>query len=88
MTDARTKFVDYDARREPKTDRWCCRCQKALKAEQPCRFVYLNDQMEAVHPEDLPARGAVASDYGWNLLGLDCAKKVGLQWSCENASGP
>lgn len=81
MLPARSKFVDYDARPQPKTDRWCCRCQKDLEIGQPHRHVYLDGQMCAIHPEDLQDRGADSEDYGWHLLGLDCAKTLGLEWS-------
>jgi hypothetical protein len=39
--------------------------------------------MCAVHPEDLDERGKHAGDYGWLLLGMDCAKKVGLEFSLD-----
>lgn len=81
--EARTKFIDFDARPRPKTDRWCCKCQKDLKVGQAHRSVYVDDQMCAVHPEDLMARGRQNHDYGWLLLGSDCAKKVGFEWTVE-----
>jgi hypothetical protein len=83
MTPPRTKFVDFDARPQPKTKRWCCKCQKDLAVGKPHRNVYLDDQMCAVHPEDLHERGTKTTDYGWNLLGMDCAKALGLEWSME-----
>lgn len=86
VTSARLKFVDYDARRDPKTKRWCCRCQKDLKDTQPHRNVYLDGQMCAVHPDDLRHRGIQPDDFGWNLLGMDCAKKLGLEWSTEQVN--
>jgi hypothetical protein len=81
LTDARTKFIDYDARRDPKTSVWCCMCQRDLNPAKPMRHVYVCDQMCAIHPEDLAARPADPSDYGWLLIGVDCAKKLGLEWS-------
>lgn len=86
MIPARYKFVDYDARRQPKTDRWCSKCQKDLKPGQPFRNVYLDDQMCAIHPEDLTDRGVIESDYGWKLLGMDCAKMLGLEWTTPDTS--
>lgn len=83
MTEPRSKFVDYDARPQPKTDRWCCKCQKDLREGQKHRYIYLDDQMCAIHPEDLPARGALSSDFGWNLIGSDCARKVGMEFSAD-----
>jgi len=83
MVPARYQFVDYDARRDPKTDRWCCKCQKDLMPGQPHRHVYLAAEMCAVHPEDIAERGPQPDDYGWHLLGMDCAKKLGLEWSTD-----
>jgi hypothetical protein len=83
MKPARLQFIDYDARPQPKTNRFCCKCQKDLKPGQPHRYAHVDDQMCAVHPDDILERGADASDYGWLLLGMDCAKKVGLEWCVE-----
>lgn len=77
----RREFVDFNARRDPKTDRYCCRCQKDLKPGQSARRVYLDGNMNSIHPEDLPARGPEPGDIGWALMGLDCANKHGMEWS-------
>jgi hypothetical protein len=48
----RKEFIDYDARREPRTKRFCVRCQKDLDPGKPVRRVYLTGDMEAIHPDD------------------------------------
>ncbi|NTF18081.1 hypothetical protein G6L37_06660 [Agrobacterium rubi] len=86
--DPRLNFIDYDARPQPKTDRFCCKCQRDLKVGQTHRYVYVVDGMCAVHPEDIAAREKQADDYGWLLVGLDCAKKIGLEWTLAEPLAP
>ena len=61
----RKEFIDYDARREPRTKRFCVRCQKDLDSGKLVRRVYVTGDMEAIHPDDfgryLPSDG----DFGW-----------------------
>ena len=72
----RTLFLDYDARRSPKTDRYCALCQRDIKVAQAARVVLLRvDDMHVLHPEDTTGEGTVA------LLGMDCAQRIGLEWS-------
>lgn len=81
----RTTFIDYDARRDPKTDRFCVRCQRDIRPDSPARVVHLVDGgTNALHPEDeaLYAKdGNHKGDQGAWLLGTDCAQQVGLEWS-------
>ena len=81
----RTTFIDYDARREPKTDRFCVRCQKDIRPDSPARVVHLVDgSTNALRPEDeakYKQEGNQAGDQGAWLLGMDCAKQIGLEWS-------
>ena len=70
----RQVFLDYDARPRPKTDRSCVRCQRDIKPGQPARIVRVLDAM-VLHPDDA---GAVGEDF---LIGLNCAKKLGLEFS-------
>lgn len=81
----RTTFIDYDARREPKTDRFCVRCQKDIKTGSPARVVHFVDgNVMALHPEDEALYAQVVNksgDGGMWLLGMDCARIVGLEWS-------
>jgi hypothetical protein len=85
----RKEFIDYDARREPRTKRFCVRCQKDLDPGKPVRRVYVTGDMEAIHPDDfgryLPSDG----DFGWLLIGNDCARILGMEWTLpENAAWP
>jgi hypothetical protein len=77
----RTIFLDYDARREPKTDRYCIKCQKDISPGAPARVVRLVDVM-VVHPDDAGAEG---EDH---LVGIDCAKKLGLEFSRPENTTP
>jgi len=52
-TPIRKDFIDYDARRKPRTKRFCVKCQKDLDPGKPVRRVYVTRDMEAVHPDDL-----------------------------------
>ena len=52
-TPIRKEFIDYDARRKPRTKRFCVKCQKDLDPSKPARRVYVTRDMEAVHPDDL-----------------------------------
>lgn len=78
----KTKFLDYDARPRPKSKRFCVKCQKDIKAGKLGRLVYLIGMGELVlHPSELGTRQALKTDYGYFLIGLDCAKQLGLEWS-------
>lgn len=72
----RTLFLDYDARPEPKTNRWCAKCQRDIKPGSPARVIRLRvEDMHVLHPDD-------AGDLGEHaLLGMDCARTIGLEWS-------
>ena len=83
----RKEFIDYDARREPRTKRFCVRCQKDLDSDKLVRRVYVTGDMEAIHPDDfgryLPSDG----DFGWLLIGNDCARILGMEWTLpDNAA--
>jgi hypothetical protein len=88
----RTKWMDPDFRRDPKTDRYCILCQRDLTPGQPHRIVRWElDRWEAIHPDDMerarveiPARRAPhlhdrAIEEG--PIGMDCARRLGLEWS-------
>lgn len=82
MKNYRTKFLDFDARRDPKTDHWCCRCQKDIKPGQAHRMVHLVDGGAFVlHPDDEAIYTPDAGDCGGHPIGSDCARKLGLEWS-------
>ena len=89
----RLKFIDFDAKREPKTDRWCFICQKDLKLGRRTRAVRVVEIGAApftVHPDDeaaFDASGAVLDttdqyrDLGQCLMGMDCARAHGIEWT-------
>lgn len=79
----RTVFIDPDFRREPKTGRYCCRCQRDIAPGAPARRIYLrNNGAVALHPADVPAH-ALPDDIGWALLGPECARAVGADWLAD-----
>jgi hypothetical protein len=81
----RTKYIDLDNRKrqEPETKYFCVRCGKELKPGQPYREVHCVDGgMFALHPDDesvFPKNDP--GDMGCWSLGMDCARKLGLEWS-------
>jgi hypothetical protein len=75
----RTKHLDPDFRRNPRTSRYCVMCQRDLAAEKTVRGVWFSPEgMNAIHPDDVPA-APEPKLYG--LLGSDCAKRLGHEWS-------
>ncbi len=88
----RLKFIDFDARREPKTSRSCIMCQKDLKARSPAhpvRVIEIGGGPYSVHPADeaaFDAQGAKLDtdedyrDLGTCLMGPDCARAHGSEW--------
>lgn len=91
MKDApyRTTDIDQDANRpQPKTDRFCVRCQRDIRPKTVARVVHLVDGGPfALHPEDeskYPANDP--ADLGAWLIGPDCAETIGLEWSQPEGS--
>ena len=83
----RKEFIDDDARRKPRTKRYCVRCQKDIDPGKPTRWVYVTGDMEAVHPEDLCRHVRSGSDFGWLLIGNDCARILGIEWTLPEVAG-
>lgn len=81
----RTTKIDCDAGPRPKTDRYCVKCQRDIKPDSPARVIHLIDDggLFALHPADeaLYVAGNRRGDLGATLLGMDCAKTIGLEWS-------
>jgi hypothetical protein len=90
------QFIDFDARRDPKTDRWCIRCQKDLPSRMSARqlrALLINGAPYSLHPEDEPGydTGALPlpsalqpgfeRDLGQCFIGSDCARAHGLEWT-------
>jgi hypothetical protein len=70
----RKEFIDYDARRKPRTKRFCVKCQKDLDPAKLVRRVY-------VHPDDIGRYQPSDGDLGWWLIGNDCARILGMEWT-------
>lgn len=78
----RTKFLDYDARPSPKTEFFCVRCQRDIKPGAPHRLVHLVDGGYMIlHPEDESKYRDDRGDLGLHPIGMDCARKIGLEWT-------
>jgi hypothetical protein len=90
----RVVFLDGDFRKDPKTDHYCCRCQKDIKPEDKHRAVHLVGGGHLIlHPsEEAAFRAKVKADpsseegrgdCGAYPIGSDCARKIGLGWTHE-----
>ena len=79
----RTATLDYDARRQPKTNRSCVRCQRDIAPTTTIRRVHVVGEYFLLHPADEGRFRMAGSpqDTGWFLIGFDCAKRVGLEWT-------
>ena len=83
-TGYRTTELDYDARRQPKTDRSCVRCQRDIKPGSPTRMVHVVDGGNWIlHPNDEGIYVSNAGDLGMFEVGMDCARIIGLEWTHE-----
>lgn len=96
--DFRTKFIDFDARRDPKTDFFCVACQKDMDRSKPSRAVHMVDGgYFALHPADEAAYQAEAKtlaggqhpgEMGCWPIGECCAKRLGREWTHPKALWP
>lgn len=83
------RFLDFDARREPKTGHFCVKCQRDLDPSVPFRTVTVlsNGSAMVVHPKGVqpPAESAQL----WPI-GDDCAYRLGVFWTrdADRASPP
>lgn len=78
----RWTYLDSDSRRRPKTDLYCCVCQKDIKNKTGYRMVHIIEGGgKVLHPEDEKRYDDHKADVGWHPIGPDCARKLGLQWS-------
>jgi hypothetical protein len=76
----RTKFLDYDARRTPKTPFSCVMCQRDLDPHSlKVRWVHLVEDVHILHPADEGLYTADAQDRGTFPLGPECVKKIGAE---------
>ena len=70
-------------RRQPKTDHHCVICRKDITGAS-CRWVHLIDGGASIlHPDSLPAYVTDAGDMGLHPVGMDCAKRLGVEWTRE-----
>ena len=77
---------DPDFRRDPKTNAYCVRCQKDLKPGTPRRYVHLIGAGGGgwfLHPDDESKYVPDDGDGGFIAIGMDCVKRVGIEWTHE-----
>lgn len=92
--EVRTKFVDFDARRDPKTEDWCIMCQKDIRPEAAnpvVRLLLIDNSPHVVHAEDVKLMdGNIlkapkgSEDAGMHGIGADCAQTIGSEWVCTH----
>ncbi len=84
MAEPRKIYLDADFRRESKTERYCCMCQKDIRPDQPVRHVHIIDGgMWVLHPQDEGIYRPDGGDCGSHLIGPNCARKLGMEWSAK-----
>lgn len=77
----RTTFLDYDARRDPKTNRFCIKCQKDLKPGGSYHAVHIvGGGASILHPADEDLYVDDGGDMNFFEVGNDCARQIGLEW--------
>lgn len=77
-----TSQCDPDFRRQQKTSHFCWRCQKDLKPGQPYREIHIIEGgAEILHPDDESEYVSDGGDMYFFPVGMDCAKKIGLEWT-------
>jgi hypothetical protein len=91
---ARVRWIDPDFRRQSTAARICCVCGRALRPKVG-RLVRLLDGHHVLHPDDRVSfklgdktrrdqdgcEVEFERDDGEQLIGPDCAEKLGLEWS-------
>ena len=84
MLTERSKFLDPDYRLDPKTDLFCCRCQKDIKPGSKYNYVFLvREGWNVLHPDSK----AIADDepiIGLRPIGSICSKILGMEWVWKN----
>src|SRR5690349_616698 len=84
----RARYLDPDFRRDPRTNHYCCACQKDLKQGRPYRramvaysgFYVIHPDQWAEAPSAPPYCGH-AAEAEIRPIGLDCAARLGLDWT-------
>lgn len=78
----RVKFLSLNTTTEPHGDFFCYRCGKTIQPGRHHRMVHIIDGgLSILHPQDESRYVSDAGDMGAHPLGLDCARKIGLEWS-------
>lgn len=78
------KFSMLENAKRPSTDRWCIRCNKALKPGQKFRYAHvINGGGTILHPDDEHLYTSDAGDCGLHTLGISCAKALGIEWTSK-----
>jgi len=78
----RTKYLDCDNRRNPKTDLFCCCCNKDIKSTSKYRMVHwIEGGPFILHPEDESVYTPDGGDMGIFPIGMSCAKRLGIEWT-------
>lgn len=82
---ARSIYLDPDFRPRPKTDCYCCICQRDIRGSYRKAYVVASG-FAAIHPDDLAiySPGHPDDEHGWMPIGPDCAARLGLQWTVAN----
>jgi hypothetical protein len=79
----RSKFVDPDFRRMPKSNTYCFVCQKDITKAVPYLGHAAFGCVEVIHPEDREIADREldpADNLGLLPVGSDCAKRIGYEW--------
>lgn len=79
----RSRQLDPDFRRDPKTDCFCALCQKDIKGDPDYYAHFAYGCVEAIHPDDRDIANAIipaGDNYGILPVGTDCARKIGLDF--------
>lgn len=77
----RTQYLDPDYRKDPKTELFCCRCQRDLNPDRKYYYVFLGENgYEATHPEDAHL---AKNPIGWCPIGPECVKHLDKEWYVE-----
>lgn len=78
----RYHYLDGDYRRDPKTEVFCCRCNKDIP--EPRFFVFIGDDMHhAIHPEDVATAEDKTITKEW--IGPECRKHVPADFVSEKS---
>lgn len=81
------KELDYDARPRSKTDRSCVKCQRDIKPNSPVRGVHVVEGGNMIlHPNDESLYASDSGDMGHFIVGMDCAKQIGIEWTYSEST--